>query len=156
MSLLLQANVAAEIAELSHLSVNDLQEQWTRVLGGPPPKNARREYLLRAVVHELQSRAHGGLSKSLRRALTKIAEIKLAPSVTTGGRTRSLKPGARLYREWKGAVHEIDVVADGYHYRGATFKSLSVIARKITGTRWSGPAFFGLKIKGQRESNARP
>lgn len=143
-----------KIAELKQLSIIDLQAQWTSIVGAPPPKNARREYLLRAVTHELQSRAHGGLSKSLRRALMKLAETKSSPDAHASSRTRSLKPGARLYREWKGQTHEVGIVEDGYQYQGKTFKSLSAIARKITGTRWSGPAFFGLKIK-DKVLNAR-
>ena len=129
------SRIANELAELSQLSITDLQAQWATILGGPPPKNARREYLLRAVIHELQSRAQGGLSKSLRRALIKGAAT-VPITVKSGSRTRSLKSGARLYREWKGTVHDVNVVEDGYDYQGKTFKSLSVIARNITGTRW--------------------
>ena len=82
---------------------------------------------------------------ALKRSLLKLAESPKPDSQAPSTSTRSLKAGARIFREWKGAVHEIEVTDDGYRYRDQAYKSLSVIARQITGTRWSGPAFFGLK-----------
>ncbi len=148
------ADLSAELARLSSLSVEDLKSSWTETFGGTAPKNSRRDYLLRAITHDLQCRMHGGISKTLHRALMKVADAKAGASVEAAKRTRSLKLGARIYREWKGAVHEVEVIDGGYRYEGATFKSLSVIARKITGTRWSGPAFFGLKNAARSEQNA--
>jgi hypothetical protein len=90
----------------------------------------------------------------MHRALMKVADAKAGETIEAAKRTRSLKLGARIYREWKGAVHEVEVIDGGYRYEGATFKSLSVIARKITRTRWSGPAFFGLKNAAGGNRNA--
>ncbi len=146
-------SLAPQLAKLACLSVDDLKAEWSRVIGGVAPKNTRREYLLRAIAHRLQCDAHAGLSKTLRRALLKIAEHSRSQSdKPTAQPTRSLKAGARIFREWKGAVHEIEVVENGYRYRDKTYKSLSKIARQITGTRWSGPAFFGLKPRGSAEA----
>ena len=148
------SELSAELARLSCLSVDDLKSAWTKIIGGAAPKNARRDYLLRALAHELQSKSHGGIAKTLQRALIKVADVKAEKGIEGAMRTRSLKLGARIYREWKGAVHEVEVIDGGYRYEGATFKSLSVIARKITGTRWSGPAFFGLKNAAGGNRNA--
>ena len=145
-------DVAAHITKLACLSVGDLRAEWTRVFGSSSPKNAQREYLLRAITYRLQCDQFGGLSLTVTRGLRKLCGGKAeAPKVAVTP-TRTLKPGARILREWKGAVHEVEVVDDGYRYRQETYKSLSVIARRITGTRWSGPVFFGLK-KGQAEAH---
>jgi len=144
-------DLSAELARLSCLSIDDLKLAWAEIIGGTAPKNARRDYLLRTIAHQLQSKTYGGITKTLYRALIKIADAKSGTVVEAAARTRSLKLGARIYREWKGAVHEVEVIEGGYRFQGATFKSLSVVARLITGTRWSGPAFFGLK---ERERNA--
>ena len=148
------SELSAELARLSCLSVDDLKSAWTKIIGGAAPKNARRDYLLRALTHDLQRKSYGGIAKSMHRALMKVADAKAGEPTEAAKRTRSLKLGARIYREWKGAVHEVEVIEGGYRYEGAIFKSLSVIARKITGTRWSGPAFFGLKSAADRERNA--
>ena len=147
-------DVSAELARLSCLSVDDLKSAWTEIIGGTAPKNARRDYLLRALTHDLQCKSYGGIAKSMHRALMKVADAKAGAPIETAKRPRSLKLGARIYREWKGAVHEVEVSEGGYRYEASTYKSLSVIARKITGTRWSGPAFFGLKNAAKGERNA--
>ena len=135
--------IKAQIIKLSGLSASDLQLEWAVTFKTAPPKNARREYLLRALTHHLQCGMHGGLAAALRRSLIKLAAVK--GGIEAASPTRTLMPGARILREWKGFVHEVEVVDDGYRYGAEIYKSLSVIARQITGTRWSGPVFFGLK-----------
>ena len=135
--------IAPQIAKLSLLHVDDLRIEWTHVFGSEPPKNVQREYLLRALAHELQCAKFVGLSTALLRDLKKLAGGDAAAK--SPDPTRTFQPGARMLREWKGAVHEVEVVEDGFVYRAKTYKSLSVIARQITGTRWSGPKFFGIK-----------
>lgn len=137
--------VVSEIAKLSSLSVSTLQREWVTIFRAAPPKNARREYLLRALTYHLQCGSYGGLPATLRRNLVKLSAGEQG-AAETGTPTRTLKPGARILREWKGSVHEVEVVDTGYRYRAQVYKSLSVIARQITGTRWSGPVFFGLKL----------
>ncbi len=136
--------IAAEIANLSALSDAELRLEWDRTFGTEPPKSARREYLLRALVHELQTNIYGSLSPALLRQLLKYAESRKSPE-NLPVKTRTLKIGTKILREWKGAVHEVEVIDDGYRYQDQIYKSLSIIAREITGTRWSGPLFFGLK-----------
>jgi len=135
----------AEIAKLSCLSVADLRAEWVRVLGSSPPKTISREYLVRAIAYHLQCGPHRGVPATVLRALKKLSANATSSVGATEAATRALKPGARILREWKGAVHEVEVVDTGYRYGDQIYKSLSVIARQITGTRWSGPVFFGLK-----------
>lgn len=144
MPLLSPVVAVAQITKLSGLSALDLQLEWTATFKAAPPKNARREYLLRALTYHLQSGAYGGLTVALRRSLAKLSAGDGGVAATTSP-TRTLKPGARILREWKGSVHEVEVVDAGYRYGTQVYKSLSVIARQITGSRWSGPVFFGLK-----------
>jgi len=143
MSLSASTAIPAQIAKLALLHVNDLRAEWARSFGKDPPKSAQREYLLRALTYELQCSRYGGLPAAVLRDLKKLdgSDVSKKPSDPT----RTLSPGARMLREWKGAVHEVEVVEDGFLYKAKTYKSLSVIARRITGTRWSGPKFFGVK-----------
>ena len=145
MSLYSADATSAEIAKLTCLSVADLRVEWTRVFCAPVPKGAHREYLLRAIAYQYQCASQGGLPVILLRTLRKLCAENITAAEPATNPTRTLKPGARILREWKGAVHEVEVVEAGYRYGTQTYKSLSVIARQITGTRWSGPVFFGLK-----------
>lgn len=144
-----------ELARFACLPVEDLKREWEKVLGSAAPKNARRDYLLRSIAHELQNKAHGGIPRSLLRNLMKVAASEGRKATANATGSRSLKTGVRIYREWKGALHEVEVVDEGFRYNGAIFKTLSVIARSITGTRWSGPAFFGVKRNAGGSGNGR-
>jgi hypothetical protein len=135
------SRIQDEITRLEHLTVGELRHEWIQLIGTEYPRQAQRAYLLRAIAHHLQVKRHGGLPASLRRKLLKLAERPLSPTAPT----RTLKAGARLLREWRGALHEVEVLDSGYRYKERNFKSLSGIAREITGTQWSGPVFFGLK-----------
>jgi hypothetical protein len=102
-----------------------------------------RRLLVRALAYRIQERVLGGLDLATRRRLERAAQ-----DLEAGRRRRSpsktIEPGTRLLREWKGVVHEVLVLEDGVDYRGESWSSLSAVAREITGTRWSGPRFFGL------------
>ena len=103
------------------------------------PKRLSVEFMRRALAHEVQARAFGPMAKRTRRVLKSV--------VADPGAARRLpvrmSPGARLLREWNGRTHEVEVLPDGYLWRGRRFRSLSAVAREITGARWSGPRFFG-------------
>ena len=104
-----------------------------------------RELLIRGITYKLQEKALGGLSKSVIRNLE---SVNLKPTAGDARKTTSpisLKPGTRLIREWRGATHTVLVHADGVEWNGRRYKSLTIIAREITGARWSGPRFFGLR-----------
>jgi hypothetical protein len=102
--------------------------------------------MIRAVAYRMQEQALGGLCPATRRRLARAAKERAdgrAPSAPPS----AIKPGTRLLREWQGVTHEVIMLEDGVRYRGETWRSLSAVAREITGVRWSGPLFFGLKAR---------
>lgn len=136
-------DLAVELARLEGLGLVELREAWRRLHRTPPPKRLSREILLRGVTHQLQERTFGGLSRSRLRRLQSGSD----EASRGGGRPSrvSPKPGTQLVREWHGVTHTVVIRADGVEWRGQRYKSLSVVARKITGAHWSGPRFFGLR-----------
>ena len=130
------ADLAAALADLERASRARLAELWSGYFGAPPPPRTSRALLLRAVAYTVQERALGGLSAGTRRRLGGPDPVPAR---------RGPRPGTVLVREWHGAGHQVRVIEDGVLYRGERYRSLSEVARRITGTRWSGPRFFGLK-----------
>lgn len=128
------------IADLQAMTRKDLIDKYVALAGTDPPRSLSREMIARVIVYELQAAGNGGLSLRLRRQLRAVASE--GRPVTPSTRLRS---DARLVREWNGVSHIVDRMEDGFVYRGRTYNSLSAIAREITGARWSGPRFFGLK-----------
>lgn len=129
--------VSDEVAVLDTLPLADLRVRWTQLLGTPAPK-VGTSMLRLALAWEMQARSLGGLGSGTSRALDQLAR----------GRTRTdgVRAGMRLAREWQGRVHIVDVGEDEViRWDGREWRSLSEVARAITGTRWSGPTFFGLK-----------
>lgn len=119
---------------------------WEHLFGKPPNPSLRREVLIPILAYRLQEMTLGGLKAAHEKRLRVLAEgghrTHRVPAVRT-------KAGTHFVREWKGNLHEVSVLSDGFEYNGHTYSSLSEIARMITGTRWSGPAFFGLKRRGK-------
>lgn len=152
--------ISAQIAVLKGLDSAALRARWGETFSRPPPKKMSRDMLLRALAYHVQEQAFGGLSKAARRRLAALAEPKGKDSnpskpAPTVARPR---PGTRLIREWRGVVHQVTVLEKGFDYQGERYTSLSQIARLITGTRWSGPKFFGLReatVKSGTSSNGR-
>lgn len=135
----MQRPVDEEVAALVTLSPAQLRERWQQVTGSIVPK-VSPSLLRLALAYELQAKVHGGLTRRTQQRLAQLAAAKT--------RTRDVQPGMRLVREWNGTVHIVTVdEAKRIHWNGKTWRSLSEIARTITGTHWSGPAFFGLKRK---------
>ncbi len=139
-----------QLAKLESASPADLRARWERAYKHPAPKRASRDLLLRALAYHIQERAEGGLSKAALKRLAHLADPKGNDGRPPRPAPPRLRPGTRLVREWRGAVHRVTVGEDGFDYRGARYASLSQIAREITGTRWSGPLFFGLRKTGSR------
>ena len=134
------------LSRLPKLDIRELREEWRRLHKADTSPRLSSELLIRAVAHRMQEVALGGLRPELQRQLRQIAlELKQTGAATTRPRSQ-LKPGTRLLREWKGRTHEVLVLDDGFSWQGTDYRSLSAIARKITGTAWSGPLFFGLKL----------
>lgn len=136
--------VRRKIAELKVLDTSALRMRWGEAFGGPPPKRTGRNLLLRALAYHVQTEAMGGLRPATRRRLARAVE-DIASGRAPVPTPSAIKPGTRLLREWQGVTHEVIVLEEGVQYRGETWTSLSAVAREITGTRWSGPLFFGLK-----------
>jgi hypothetical protein len=128
-----------ELADLADLDGEALRERWLALMDSPPPRVSPK--LLRlALAWELQAAVHGGLSRRTRQRLDQLAAGRST--------TQEAKPGMRLVREWGGTLHVVTIGEDGViGWNGRDWRSLSEVARAITGTRWSGPAFFGLKRK---------
>ncbi len=142
------------IAELEALDTRELRARWQHTYGQPAPKHASRDLLLRAVAHRLQEEAEGSLSKAALRRLAKLAGLNGGDTQPTPPSQPRLKPGSRLIHEWHGVTHSVTVLGDGFDWRGTRYASLSQIARAITGARWSGPLFFGLRKAGSRAREA--
>ena len=138
------ALLAAELRELGGLSTDVLRQRWAELFGMVPSLRISRELLIRAVAHRMQEDAHGGLGKVCLRQLVRLAETLGEGGSLEVTQNRSFKPGTKLIREWKGKVHEVVIAGGTYIWAGQHYRSLSQIARAITGTRWSGPRFFGL------------
>lgn len=136
-------DIAAEIARLEHLAIEALRDEWRRLHQTPPPKRLSRDILLRGITYKLQEIAFGGLSKANQRKLQSSGSAETSPGKKLRPRP-SFKPGTRLVREWHGVTHTVVILADGVEWRGQRYRSLSVVAREITGAHWSGPRFFGL------------
>jgi Protein of unknown function (DUF2924) len=142
-------SLASEIASLSKLGIDELREGWKSMFGKAPSRGISRSFLTRAIAYRLQEKAFGGLKPSTRHLLEEFAHDGADGSAVAP--SRIIQPGAVLVREWRGINHQVSVLEKGFCFRGRHFRSLSEVAREITGTRWSGPLFFGLK-RSQEES----
>lgn len=118
----------------------DLVRMYEDLTGTPVPRGLSQPILARIVAYDTQAASHGGLPLRIRNQLKSIASDQaIAPTQPT------LRSGSRLVRDWNGVTHIVDVVKGGFRYRSKMYRSLSAVAREITGARWSGPRFFGLK-----------
>lgn len=144
-------SLASEIAGLSKLGIDELRERWKAMFGKAPSRDISRSFLTRAIAYRLQEKAFGGLRPSTQRLLAEFADDRANGSVLAAAPSRIMQSGAVLVREWRGASHHVSVLEDGFSFRGKRYRSLSEVAREITGTRWSGPLFFGFK-RSQEES----
>jgi hypothetical protein len=136
-------DVEPEIARLAGQSKHDLWLAWRQLHRTGPPPGLSRDLLIRALVHQLQERTYGGVSRVQRRRLqTLSAEFEKGAACSDSG--IMLKTGTTLLRQWRGHTHTVLVRENGFEYDGQHYRSLTVIAEKITGAHWSGPRFFGL------------
>jgi hypothetical protein len=133
----------AEIEGLLDLGLQELRSLWQQFYGSPAPVAFRRKLLARGITYERQAKRYSDLSPSIRRRLQRAAND--LSSGRTPARSAKLKAGTRLVRDWNGATRVVDAVDGGFVWKGERYRSLSVIARTITGARWSGPRFFGLQ-----------
>ena len=132
-----------EIAGLLKRSTQDLRVGWRKMHRSGPPLGLSRDLMIRALAHELQERAQGAPSAALRRRLQTMAR-ELARGASSFDPGIVPKTGTTLVRQWRGHTHAVLVREDGFEYEGQHYRSLTVIAERITGAHWSGPRFFGL------------
>lgn len=132
------------ITDLENSSRDLLVDRWRSLYRSDPPKGIGKRLLTGAIAFELQMRQAGRSRSSLRRRLERQAKKQSASNQKTNPAARKLKPGTRLIREWNGSTHTVDIVDNGYVWNSERYRSLSAVARAITGARWSGPRFFGL------------
>jgi hypothetical protein len=145
--------LAAEIASLSKLNIDELRERWKAICGKAPSREIGRSFLTRAISYRLQERAYGGIKPSTSRLLTRAVE-ETATGSSKRPQTRMAQSGTILIREWQGIAHRVTMLDDGVSFNGKRYRSLSEVAREITGSRWSGPRFFGLRSQNTENSHA--
>jgi hypothetical protein len=173
------ASLADAVAELQRLDVGALQRRWRSLAGRPVPSDLGRPLMLRILAYKLQAQRLGDLDKTSLRELTSLAagssaktEAKngaepVATFIDAGGaaqrsvtdnpgivrQVRLARPGTLLVREHGGVLHRVMVLEDGVTWNGKSYDSLSQVAFAITGTRWNGPRFFGLRASAKAESS---
>jgi hypothetical protein len=143
--------VEDELDRLATMPIAQLRVRYGEVFRNDPPKAFGPDLLRRSIAHRIQEKAYGGLSRSTQRLFDQLMK---AYAAKPGGKIvlpRRIKPGSVLVRAWKGRSHRVTVLADGFVYDGDTYSNLSEIAVLITGTRWNGPRFFGLRSKAQED-----
>lgn len=133
------------------MSGPERRQIWSELTKNSQVSGLRRELMIPLLAYKIQERIHGGPPPKVIRELRKISE-----SLRSGSKIQTLahnrfQPGTRLLREWGGQTHEVTLNTGGFEYQGEHFSNLSEIARKITGVRRSGPAFFGIKIATPRK-----
>ena len=136
------------IHELKQASMAVLKRHYIDLLGNPPPYRASREFLLGNIAWTIQVKHSGKDPKQIRKSL-----VALAGRQSPSPKTQYL-PGTRLIREWQGVTHEVVIEEKGFRWQNQHYCSLSRIAREITGARWSGPRFFGLRQRSTEKSTA--
>ena len=154
-----QGAVTAELTKLPGCSIHDLRARWRTLFHNEPPPAFGPDLLRRSIAQKLQEDAYGKLSAASQRELSRIVTtLQKSP----GGRIelpRRIKPGAVLVRDWKARTYRVTVLEKGFAYEERRYPSLSEIAREITGTRWNGPKFFGLRPDNRssdQQSSAKP
>jgi DUF2924 family protein len=141
-----------QLAALATLTRSALRKAWVGRFGMQPPDVRTRHILLQEFAWRVQAETLGGLDAVTERKLREIAAALERDGAYEPKVRRDLSPGVVLTREWKGVIHKVTATRDGFQHQGRQYRSLSDIARTITGTRWSGPRFFGLEQKRKRTS----
>lgn len=149
--------VEREISALDILDLDALKARWVELFKSEPPTKIRSAFLRRAMAYRIQERAFGGLKSATKAKLKRLAEQSWSHRGTDGlpatpRETIRLSAGTRLMREWDGSTEVVEAVETGFTWRGKTYRTLSAVAVAITGTKWSGPKFFGLRAD---QSSAR-
>jgi Protein of unknown function (DUF2924) len=148
--------VEGELDRLAVMPIAQLRVRHRELFRTEPPKAFGPDLLRRSIAHRIQEKAYGGLSRPALRLLDQMIKAYAAKPNGKIVLPRRIKPGSVLVREWKGKSHRVMVLAEGFAYDGETYSNLSEIAVLITGTRWNGPRFFGLRSKTQESDEPAP
>ena len=145
--------ISLRLASLKSSSLAELKQQWQALYHSEPPHRISRELLTRAVAYRIQEQVYGGIKPSTRRLL-----IRLANDARSGGPLKpepaaAAQPGTVLMREWHGVTHEVRVLDRGVLYKRKRYRSLTAVAKLITGVHWNGPQFFGLRSRQEQEAS---
>ena len=145
-------SVIRQIDELNRMTMDQLRKRWKDLLGTDPGRMGR-SYLIRRLAYRIQELVYGGLSRDARQKLAALADDADAEStkIPRKRQATNLQPGTRLLRDWHNERFEVIVQEDGFLYDGKKYRSLSAVARAITGSYWSGNRFFGLTPKSKKE-----
>jgi Protein of unknown function (DUF2924) len=135
------AAIEAEVDQIRCLGINALRTRWRMVFGTVPPKGLSKDMIGRMIAYRIQEEAFGGLDRETVKHLDRLARGEKPNELK-----RRLQTGTVLVREYYGERHTVTVVPDGFLWRDTTYSSLSIIAQAITGTKWNGPRFFGLRV----------
>ncbi|HMN98060.1 MAG TPA: DUF2924 domain-containing protein [Miltoncostaeaceae bacterium] len=162
----MEDEVSQGLAGLAELDLSTLRRRWRRLTGRPAPENITKQLLIRMIAYRIQADAFGDLDGQSIKLLRQIAEQRAKGKAGTGVPTleslnvssrgaKSLAPGTVIGREHGGTMHHVMVLAEGFAWNGITYRSLSEVAFAITGTRWNGPRFFGVKTGGKARAADR-
>jgi hypothetical protein len=150
-----QKTILKQVATLQRMGHEQLKDMWRTLYGTEPPAFTA-EFLKKRLIFRIQELAFGGISQAMKDRMNEVLDEYGYDEI--GARPKKFKrqqdapvPGTRLIREWHGEMYEVVVMRGGYNYMGRTYKSLSSIARAITGTQWNGCAFFGLRSKAKKQ-----
>lgn len=130
--------MAHEVQSIEFMERGQLKALWSDMFGAAPPRSISMPFLRRILAFEIQARRHGGLPAALRKKLRRAEAGEARPG------SPKMRPGGRLIREWNGVSHVVNITERGFEWRGQRYRSLSAVAREITGAHWSGPRFFAL------------
>jgi hypothetical protein len=145
--------LSQQITALSELTLDELKERWRSIYKCAAPGRSSKKLLISAIAYRLQEQVLGGLKPSVRTMLERVAETFTVCQVPPERPATKASTGTVLMRDWRGQSHRVTVLARGVSYRQRNYRSLSEVARVITGTRWSGPRFFGLKTRSREGSS---
>jgi hypothetical protein len=138
-------SLSTQLAALLTMSKDALSALWQQLFQSSPPHQLRRQPMVRILAYRIQEQAFRGLNPSARQRLRQMARALEREPAAEICAAPAFKPGTRLIRQWQDRTHIVTVEENGYEYQGSRYQSLSEVARLVTGTRWSGPLFFGLK-----------
>ena len=148
-----RASLASEIAALAEATTAELKRRWRLLYDTDAPARISRDLLTRALAYRMQEAALGGLKPSTRRLLVQVAAAASARRPLQVAPAPTLQPGTVLLRNWHGTEHQVIVREHGVEFQGKQFNSLSQVAHRITGSKWSGRLFFGLKARAQEHAD---